>query len=412
MAESGKGGFQRNEKVIILLKVFSIILVFITISTFIILSDKKSTAEQGSSYVVMYAGSGQVLAGKNLDMPLPMASTTKIMTALVTLKKCALSEVVIIPKQAVGIEGSSVYLREGEHFTVEQLLYALMLRSGNDSAVALALHVGKNMDDFVEMMNEEARSLGLKNTHFTNPHGLHDPDHFTSARDLGLIACRAMSDPVFKKIVSTKRFDVPASDHTAQRVWYNKNKLLTSFEGANGIKTGYTTKSGRCLVAAAEREGNDLQPLLVRLRKIFFPRKQDDAHCLPLFFRIGFGIDLQKIFLFRSVTFVFHKSTVCRFVHGFDQIAKICRPSSLLQTKHIFRIFPLPQGSVCKPERGKPLFFRLRAERADDLLVYLFLLDNAVFVLSLSAAFKLRLDEHKRFAPFGKNVRNDGENIC
>ena len=108
------------------------------------------------------------------------------------------------------------------------------------------------------MMNEEARSLGLKNTHFTNPHGLHDPDHFTSARDLGLIACRAMSDPVFKKIVSTKRFDVPASDHTAQRVWYNKNKLLTSFEGANGIKTGYTTKSGRCLVAAAEREGMQL----------------------------------------------------------------------------------------------------------------------------------------------------------
>ena len=258
MAESGKGGFQRNEKVIILLKVFSIILVFIIISTFIILSDKKSTAEQDSSYVVMYAGSGQVLAGKNLDTPLPMASTTKVMTALVTLKKCALSEVVIIPKQAVGIEGSSVYLREGEHFTVEQLLYALMLRSGNDSAVALALHVGKNMDEFVEMMNEEARSLGLKNTHFTNPHGLHDPDHFTSARDLGLIACRAMSDPVFKKIVSTKRFDVPASDHTAQRVWYNKNKLLTSFEGANGIKTGYTTKSGRCLVAAAEREGMQL----------------------------------------------------------------------------------------------------------------------------------------------------------
>ena len=219
MAESGKGGFQRNEKVIILLKVFSIILVLITISTFIILSDKKSTAEQGSSYVVMYADGGQVLAGKNLDTPLPMASTTKIMTALVTLKKCALSEVVIIPKQAVGIEGSSVYLREGEHFTVEQLLYALMLRSGNDSAVALALHVGKNMDDFVEMMNEEARSLGLKNTHFTNPHGLPDPAHFTSARDLGLIACRAMSDPVVKKIVSTKRFDVPASDHTARRVW-------------------------------------------------------------------------------------------------------------------------------------------------------------------------------------------------
>ena len=166
-----------------------------------------------------------------------------------------MTEDVKIQNQAVGIEGSSVYLREGEHVTVEQLLYALMLRSGNDSAVALALHVGKNMDDFVEMMNEEARSLGLKNTHFTNPHGLHDPDHFTSARDLGLIACRAISDPVFKKIVSTKRFDVPASDHTARRVWYNKNKLLTSFEGANGIKTGYTTKSGRCLVAAAEREG-------------------------------------------------------------------------------------------------------------------------------------------------------------
>lgn len=258
MVEFDKSNFRRDEKVVKLLKVFSIILIFITIFSIITISNKNCAAEGGSAYAVFYAGGKQLLSGENVDARLPMASTTKIMTALTVIEHCGLNETVVVPKEAVGVEGSSVYLREGERFTVEQLLHALMLRSGNDSAVALALHVGKNMDDFVMMMNEYAARLGLENTRFANPHGLHDPDHYTSARDLGIIACRAMNDPVFKRIASCKRYDVPASEYTTARTWYNKNKLLSLYEGANGVKTGYTTKSGRCLVSAAERGGMQL----------------------------------------------------------------------------------------------------------------------------------------------------------
>ena len=200
--------------------------------------------------------SHQVLYAKNIHERLAPASLTKLMTAVVALKYGNPDDVITATSNVNITESGAVLcgLKEGDRLTLNQALHALLMKSANDAAVAIAEHIGGSVEAFAEMMNEEARSLGLKNTHFTNPHGLHDPDHFTSARDLGLIACRAMSDPVFKKIVSTKRFDVPASDHTAQRVWYNKNKMLTSFEGANGIKTGYTTMSGRCLVAAAERE--------------------------------------------------------------------------------------------------------------------------------------------------------------
>ena len=258
MAEFGKGGIFRDKKAVKLLKLFSIIAIFIIISSFITLSYQKCAAQTSSSYIVMYQPGRQVLSGNNLDARLPMASTTKIVTAIVTLENASLDEVVTIPKAAVGVEGSSVYLREGEKFTVNELLHALMLQSGNDAAVALALHVGGNMDDFVKLMNDYAASLNLENTHFCNPHGLHDPGHYTSARDLATLTCAAMDNGQFRNIISAKKFNVPQSEFTAARTWYNKNKMLSLYNGANGVKTGYTTKSGRCLVSAAERGGMQL----------------------------------------------------------------------------------------------------------------------------------------------------------
>lgn len=258
MAELGKGGIFRDKKAVKLLKLFSIIVIFIIISSFITLSYQKCAAQTSSSYIVMYQPGRQVLSGSGQDARLPMASTTKIVTAIVTLENSKPEDVVTIPKEAVGIEGSSVYLREGERFTVEELLHALMLQSGNDAAAALALYVGKNMDNFVKMMNDYAASLHLENTHFCNPHGLHDDMHYTSAYDLACLTCAAMDNASFAKIVATKKFDVPATEYRSARTWYNKNKMLTMYPGACGVKTGYTTKSGRCLVSSAVRDGMPL----------------------------------------------------------------------------------------------------------------------------------------------------------
>ncbi len=175
---------------------------------------------------VIEANSGRILYEKNPNQQLPEASTTKIMTALVVAENCNIDEVVEIPRQAQGVEGSSIYLRAGEHLTVKELLYGLMLQSGNDCAVALALHAGGSIDTFADMMNEKARELGCTNTNFTNPHGLPDDNHYTSAHDLGLIACAAMNNDIVKEIVSTQKVLISNEGYDYQRVILNKNKIL------------------------------------------------------------------------------------------------------------------------------------------------------------------------------------------
>lgn len=196
-----------------------------------------------------------LLIDKNADKRHPMASTTKIMTALVAIENCNLQEEVIIPREATGIEGSSVYLREGEHQTVENLLYAVMLASANDAATALALHVAGSIEAFAERMNERAAEMGLKNTHFTNPHGLNDPEHYTTAAELARITAGAMENETFRKIVSTKQKVIRTANGTEARTLSNHNRLLRSYEDCIGVKTGFTKISGRCLVSAAERDG-------------------------------------------------------------------------------------------------------------------------------------------------------------
>lgn len=207
------------------------------------------------SAVLIDAHSGRVLFEKNARTRMGMASTTKIMTALTVLRLAELTDTVSIPREAVGTEGSSVYLCEGEKMTVEQLLYALLLASANDAAVALAIFCAGSVDAFAEHMNAYARELGLSDTHFTNPHGLYDEAHYTTAYDLAIITQSALEVDVLRQIVSTKKTTLPFEGENDRRLVVNHNKLLRTYEGAIGVKTGFTKKTGRCLVSAAEREG-------------------------------------------------------------------------------------------------------------------------------------------------------------
>ena len=201
------------------------------------------------------ASGGEIFYAKNIDQRLPMASTTKIMTAIVALEVGDMTDKVTIDKRAVGIEGSSIYLYEGEILTLGELLYATLLSSANDAATAVAIHIGGDVDTFVDMMNNKAIELGLRDTHFENPHGLDNDTHYTTARELGIIAMYAMKNPAFREIVSTYKETIPMRCGEGVRLLINHNKLLTRYEGACGVKTGFTDESGRCLVGAAERNG-------------------------------------------------------------------------------------------------------------------------------------------------------------
>ena len=194
---------------------------------------------------------GKFLYSKNADQRLPMASTTKIMTALVTIENTDLGDTVTVPMEAVGVEGSSAYLKGGEALTVEELLYALMLQSANDVAATLAYHIGGGIEGFADIMNAKAESLGLKDTHFTNPHGLDDENHYTTARELAIITAEALKNDDLKEIVSTDK--ITFANGERRRTYVNHNKLLHMYDGCIGVKTGFTKKSGRCLVGAAER---------------------------------------------------------------------------------------------------------------------------------------------------------------
>ena len=212
--------------------------------------------ETSATGMVLYAPDADVfLAEKGADIPCPMASTTKIMTAVVVLDRCSLDETVTVPKEAVGIEGTSIYLFEGEVLTVRTLLFALLLSSANDAATALALHVAGSIPAFADLMNEKAAALGLTHTQFKNPHGLHDEAHYTTARELSLLTAHALKHPTFAEIVGTVRYTAPQSNTGATRLFLNHNRLLRTYEGAVGVKTGFTKSSGRCLVSAARRDG-------------------------------------------------------------------------------------------------------------------------------------------------------------
>lgn len=217
--------------------------------TAILMLPGKVCAISAQSAIAVDGQTGRILYEKNADERSLIASTTKIMTALIICEQCNVLDRMEIPREAVGIEGSSMYLQAGEVLTVQELLYGLMLQSGNDAATALAIYCAGSVEGFAELMNDKAHRLGLENTHFVNPHGLDAPQHYSTARDLAVLASYAMGNPVFAQTVSAKTVRI------GQRQLRNHNKLLWQIEGADGVKTGFTKASGRILVSSAVRQG-------------------------------------------------------------------------------------------------------------------------------------------------------------
>ncbi len=225
-----------------------------------------AAAGEAKGECVVEVSSRRILQEKDAYAMLPMASTTKVLTAILILDDCNIAETVTIPKAAEGVEGSSVYLRAGEEYTVKELLYGLMLRSGNDCAVTLALYHSGSIEAFSEKMNEKAALLGAEGSFFVNPHGLPDSRHHTTARDLALISAYAMENETFREIVSCKYY--------GPRNWQNKNKMLFNYDGAIGVKTGFTTAAGRCLVTCAERNGMTLVCVVLNCPEMYERTKE------------------------------------------------------------------------------------------------------------------------------------------
>lgn len=230
------------------------------------------------SYVGMAVVSeGELLESKDCHKKLAMASTTKIFTALTVIENCKnLDELVKVPAEALRVEGTSIYLKADEKLTVKELLYGLMLRSGNDAAVTLAYHVSGGIKEFAELMNKTATKYGLENTSLKNPHGLDEKDHYTTAYDLAIFTQNALKNKTFREIVSAKNFEIKERENCPHRYFVNKNRLLNSLEGCIGVKTGYTSHAGRCLVSAINDGEKDIVCVVLNCRPMF----EDSAELL------------------------------------------------------------------------------------------------------------------------------------
>ena len=241
------------------MKLFKFILIFtFIISTILLYLPSKvqgSASVSASSAILMEQQSGRILYEKDAHAKKRIASITKIMTAILAIESGKLDEMVKVSEEAVKAEGSSIYLKPGEKIKLEDLVYGLMLRSGNDAAVAIAEHVGGSLDGFVFLMNQKAEEIGMENTHFANPHGLDDhEDHLSTAYDMAILTRYAMSNDTYQKIAGTKVHRAPNPTEDWDRVWKNKNRLLTElYEYTTGGKTGYTKRAKRTLVTTATK---------------------------------------------------------------------------------------------------------------------------------------------------------------
>lgn len=225
-------------------------------------SNNAEELEINSRIALIYdRASGQILYEKNGEKQTPMASTTKIMTAIVVLENADLTETVTINSKAAGIGGSRLGLKKNDKITVNDLLYGLMLRSGNDAAVALAMHVGGSIEGFANMMNEKAKEMGLTNSHFVVPHGLDNEGHYTTAYELAKMADYALKIDKFREIVSTKLTTININGYP--KAINNTNQLLGSISGVYGVKTGFTNGAGRCLVTACKRGDLDIITVII-----------------------------------------------------------------------------------------------------------------------------------------------------
>lgn len=212
-------------------------------------------AVSAKAYALVDQSSGRLIEGANTDERLPMASTTKIMTGLIACESGRLDETVTISAEEIRIEGSSMGLQDGEKLTLRELTYGLLLESGNDAANVIAVTLDGSVTAFAQKMNARARKLGLTGTHFANSSGLDAPEHYTTALDLARLGAAAMNNPEFAKIVGTRKIKIPYAGTANARTLFNHNRLLSTFDGMLGIKTGFTEKDGRCLVTCARRGG-------------------------------------------------------------------------------------------------------------------------------------------------------------
>lgn len=243
----------KNEKWCIFKIAFCILMCFVTMFSSLISYAFPDVSAK--SAIVIENSTGKIIYEKNAYQKLPMASTTKIMTALCAVENSDIKRFVEVSDEAVGIEGSSIYLAQGEIISVEDLIYATLLNSGNDAATALACEISGNVENFAKLMNATAKKIGAKNTNFVNASGLWEENHYTTAYDLALISAYALNNPVFAEAVKTKEKTISNGNKPYKRSLKNHNKLLSMYEGCIGVKTGYTKKCGRCLVSAAKRNG-------------------------------------------------------------------------------------------------------------------------------------------------------------
>lgn len=222
----------------------------------------------GETAALIDAQSGMLLYGKEPHKKMYPASTTKVLTALVALEKAKMTDLVTIGANPIHAGGTSIWLAEGEKLSLEELLYALMLNSANDAGVAIAEHVAGSVEEFTKLLNQKALQLGAKNTHFVNPHGMPNENHYSTAYDLALIGREALKNQELRKIVTTVHHEIPRADPEAQKYLFNHNKLLWSktfgYEGATGLKTGYTVEAGQCIIASAKRDGRELIAVVLR----------------------------------------------------------------------------------------------------------------------------------------------------
>lgn len=213
--------------------------------------------------IILDEGTGRVLWGRNVNLALPPASTTKVLTALLVIENCSLDEVVTATPSVEKVEGASIVLQPGEKMTVRDLLHAILLKSANDACVAAAHHVSGSVSDFARLMNKRASELGCTNSNFTNPHGLTEPDHETSAKDLATISREAMKHPIFQEIVRKRKYELDRSVSQKVRLIASKNVYLDSDPTADGIKTGWTVAAGHCYVGSATRNGQRVITVLL-----------------------------------------------------------------------------------------------------------------------------------------------------
>ena len=291
-----------------------------------------------SNIIVVDRKTLSVLYEKNGYHKVAMASTTKIMTCIITLEQCSLKDIVKVSSRASSIHGSTLGLKTNMEISINDLLYGLMLRSGNDCAIALAEHISGSIENFSILMNEKAFELGLFNTHFVTPHGLDDSNHYTSAHDLALLADYALKNSTFKQIVSSKNYTINFGGYP--KTLSNTNELLGNLEGVYGVKTGFTFEAGRCLVSACKRDNLDIIVVVLgaNTKKI---RTQDSRNLINYIFNNYKYIDLESTVQNAFNNFIMHLQK-----NNIFHLEKTSTSPILALEKIDNYEFPIPQKSL------------------------------------------------------------------